>query len=108
LPRISRARARGPAVKRMGSAFARAGPATAREARCVVWSERRRDHSISSDLGQYTRSQLTRAKGLSLDAEGDVDAKLFFRLLEDRDHNLGPVVDGEDDVADAGLWIRPK
>lgn len=39
------------------------------------------------------------------DGKGDPDAVLFLRVLEDRDHDLGPVVDREHDLVDAGLSI---
>lgn len=45
----------------------------------------------------------TRAEGLALDGEGDLDAVLLLGLLEHSDHDLRPVVDGEDDVLDTSL-----
>jgi hypothetical protein len=59
LPRISRARARGPAGCQLG----------------WVWE------------------LLTCAEGFGFDAKGDVDAEFVFRLLQDRHHDLGTVVD---------------
>jgi len=40
---------------------------------------------------------------LGLDGEGDGDAVLFLGLFEHSDHDLGSVVDGEDNVLDTGL-----
>ena len=48
----------------------------------------------------------TRSQGLSLDTEGDLDAKLLFCLLQHRDHDLWSVVDSKDDVFDSGLSIH--
>jgi hypothetical protein len=55
-------------------------------------------------LSEGLLSQLERAGGsqwLGLDGELDVHAVLFLVLLEGFGHDLGAVVDGEDDVGDA-------
>ena len=70
LPRISRARARGPA-----------------------------------ECQRYIRGGLrTSAQRLSLNAEMDVDAEFLLGLLEDRNHNLGTIIDSQNDIGDAGLF----
>ena len=120
LPRISRARARGPAayVSAAPSLKDRAGVqrsdlcifALAQALGAVPSSA---EASVPTTLA-YTSQQLhlwhptrvkilTSAEGLGLDGKGDVDAKLLLSLFKDRDHDLGPVVDGEDNVLDAGL-----
>lgn len=43
------------------------------------------------------------AQWLGLDGEGDIDVVLFFIALEGLGHDLGAVVDGEDDVSHASL-----
>lgn len=40
---------------------------------------------------------------LGLDGEGDGDAVLFLCLFKHGDHDLGSVVDGEDNVLDTSL-----
>ncbi len=45
----------------------------------------------------------TSPQRLSLDAEGDCDAKFLLSLLQHGDHDLRTVVDGEDDVFDPSL-----
>ncbi len=75
LPRMSRARARGPAGA-----------------------------SVQVLEARWTRQTLrTSAQRLSLDREVDGDAVLLLSLLKDRDHDLGAVVDGKDNVLDTGL-----
>ena len=46
---------------------------------------------------------LTSAKWLGLNAEVNVDSKLFLGLFQDGDHDLGSVVDGKDNILDTSL-----
>lgn len=57
-------------------------------------------------LDAQSKSPHTSAKRLSLNREVNVDAKLFLGLFENRHHDFRAVVDGEDNVFDAGLDER--
>lgn len=48
-------------------------------------------------------NERTSAERLSLNREADLDAVLLLGLLKDGNHDLGAVVDSEDNVLDAGL-----
>lgn len=54
------------------------------------------------------REQLACAKGLGLHRECDFDVVDFLILLEDGDHDLGSVVDSQDDISNASLKIQCK
>lgn len=51
-------------------------------------------------------SRRTSSQGFRLDAEMNVDAKLLFRLFQDRHHDLWTVVDREHNVFDSCLLVR--
>lgn len=59
--------------------------------------------SLSLGIRWARQKRRTSAQGLGLDGEVDFDAVLLLGLLKDRDHDLGAVVDGKDNVLDTSL-----
>lgn len=53
--------------------------------------------------GLCQRKGAGRPQGLAFDAKGDAHAKLLLVLLHGGLHDFGAVVDGENDILDAGL-----
>jgi len=52
---------------------------------------------------QTKHGKLACAQGLGLDRESDLDAVLCFILLKDGHHDLGSVIDGQNNVSNASL-----
>jgi len=50
----------------------------------------------------------TSAQGLRLDREGNLDVVEILVLLEDGNHDLGSVVDSQNDISDASLNWKKK
>ena len=94
LPRMSRARASGPAVYQLVLQH------TATHVRCadVIGRE-------AKEGGTVGGGGLTRAQRLCLNRERDANPKLLLGLLQDGHHDLWSVVDSQDDVLDSGLWL---